>query len=126
MPPYEKHVLVCTSCEGCPGFQLLKALRQELKRQGAPPHIRIQGADCLDACDFEDTVMVVYPEGAWYGKVALEDVEEIVQGHLLGGRRVERKLIDFPARTVGGVPLAPGSSGCATSQESDGTPTSST
>jgi (2Fe-2S) ferredoxin len=43
----------------------------------------------MDACAFGITV-VVYPEGVWYGRVKLEDVEEIVQSHLVEGRPVER------------------------------------
>jgi (2Fe-2S) ferredoxin len=33
---------------------------------------------------------VVYPEQVWYGFVTTEDVNEIVQEHLVGGRPVER------------------------------------
>jgi (2Fe-2S) ferredoxin len=34
--------------------------------------------------------MVVYPEGVWYGRVAVEDVPEIVERHLVHGVPVER------------------------------------
>lgn len=105
MPPFKKHVFVCTSCEGCPGFGLLKELRQALKRHGLKEEMRVQGTGCFDACDYEDSVVAVYPDGVWYGKVAVEDVEEIVQSHLVEGVPLERKRIDFQARTVGGVPL---------------------
>ena len=38
--------------------------------------------------------MIVYPEGAFYSKVTLEDVAEIVDEHLLKGRIVKRLLYD--------------------------------
>jgi (2Fe-2S) ferredoxin len=38
--------------------------------------------------------MVVYPEGVWYSAVDTDDVEEIIQSHLLGGVPVSRLLID--------------------------------
>jgi (2Fe-2S) ferredoxin len=34
--------------------------------------------------------MVIYPEGIWYTLVDQEDVEEIIQSHLIAGRPVER------------------------------------
>ena len=37
--------------------------------------------------------MVVYPEGVWYGGVKPEDVDEIIDSHILGGRPVERLRI---------------------------------
>jgi (2Fe-2S) ferredoxin len=34
--------------------------------------------------------MVVYPDGVWYTLVDTEDVEEIIQSHLIQGLPVER------------------------------------
>jgi (2Fe-2S) ferredoxin len=44
---------------------------------------------CLGPCQF-GAAMVVYPEGTWYGRVGLEDAEEIVEKHLIGGEPVKR------------------------------------
>jgi (2Fe-2S) ferredoxin len=33
---------------------------------------------------------VVYPDGVWYGRVTLDDVNEIIESHLIGGKPVER------------------------------------
>jgi len=35
-------------------------------------------------------VIVVYPEGVWYGAVTVADVDEIFKSHVLGGQPVER------------------------------------
>ena len=37
--------------------------------------------------------MVIYPEAVWYTYVDKEDVEEIIQEHLINGRVVERLKI---------------------------------
>jgi (2Fe-2S) ferredoxin len=37
--------------------------------------------------------MVIYPEGVWYTYSSIEDVEEIIQRHLLKGERVERLML---------------------------------
>jgi (2Fe-2S) ferredoxin len=39
--------------------------------------------------------VVVYPEGIFYGKVQLSDVEEIVKEHLENNRIVERLVMKF-------------------------------
>ena len=54
--------------------------------------VRINKAGCMDRCD-EGPVMVVYPEAVWYTYVDKEDVEEIIQEHLVHGRVVERLKI---------------------------------
>lgn len=36
--------------------------------------------------------VLIYPEGVWYYHVTPEDVEEIVNEHIIGGRIVERLL----------------------------------
>ena len=51
--------------------------------------IRINKAGCLDRCD-DGPVLVVYPDETWYTYVDHEDIEEIIQEHLIHGRVVER------------------------------------
>ncbi len=54
--------------------------------------VRINKAGCLDRCD-DGPVLVVYPEAVWYTYVDNEDVEEIIQEHLINGRIVERLVL---------------------------------
>ena len=61
----------------------------KLKGQG---QVRINKAGCLDRCD-DGPVIVVYPEEVWYSYVDNEDIEEIIQEHLVHGRVVERLKI---------------------------------
>ena len=51
--------------------------------------IRINKAGCLDRCD-DGPVLVVYPDETWYTYVDHENIEEIIQEHLIHGRVVER------------------------------------
>jgi len=37
--------------------------------------------------------MVVYPDAVWYGGVKAQDVDEIIESHLLGGMPVERLMM---------------------------------
>lgn len=100
---FEKHVFICTnqrkegerkSCgEEC-GMELVKTFKKVLKEKGLKGSIRAQRAGCLDACDYGPS-MVVYPEGIFYGGVKTEDVNEIVDEHLISNRPVKRLIIDF-------------------------------
>ncbi|AUL98963.1 2Fe-2S ferredoxin [Zoogloeaceae bacteirum Par-f-2] len=51
--------------------------------------IRINKAGCLDRCD-DGPVLVVYPDNVWYTYVDREDIDEIIDSHLVHGRIVER------------------------------------
>jgi len=68
------------------------ALKAELTKRGLSKQIRANNAGCLDQCEHGVTV-VVYPEQVWYGAVTVDDVNEIVEKHLVGGEPVERLLI---------------------------------
>ena len=61
---------------------------KELSLSG-PGNIRINKAGCLDRCA-DSPVMVIYPEGVWYTFVDSEDIDEIIQSHLIEGRLVRR------------------------------------
>ena len=54
-----------------------------------PGKVRINKAGCLDR-SADGPVLVVYPAGIWYTLVDTEDVEEIIQSHLILGRPVDR------------------------------------
>jgi (2Fe-2S) ferredoxin len=45
--------------------------------------------------------MVIYPEGVWYRYETTEDVDEIVQKHLVEGGRVERLMLQPDQRAPG-------------------------
>jgi (2Fe-2S) ferredoxin len=64
---------------------------KELGLNGAG-QIRVNKAGCLDHCA-SGPVMVIYPQGTWYSMIDNEDVEEIIQSHLVQGKPVERLLI---------------------------------
>jgi (2Fe-2S) ferredoxin len=46
----------------------------------------------MDRCD-EGPVLVIYPEAVWYSYIDQEDIDEIIEEHLLNGRPVERLRI---------------------------------
>jgi (2Fe-2S) ferredoxin len=97
---YTKHVFVCTNdkeapkkcCGGERGMELVNAFKAGLKERGMDIEIRAQRSGCLDTCALGPS-LVVYPEGVFYGKVTLDDVEEIIEKHLVGNELVDRLII---------------------------------
>ncbi len=99
MPPFERHVFVCTNerdasnPKGCcvsKGSREVHARLKELTHEaGLRGRVRINNAGCLDSCA-RGVTMVVYPEAVWYGRVTLDDVDELFHEHILHGRPVER------------------------------------
>jgi len=80
-----RHVLVCEhkDCLKRGGKESLKELKQALRDAGARERVLITEVDCLDQCD-DGPVMVVYPEGVWYGGVDAAGAREIAEKHLRG------------------------------------------
>lgn len=66
----------------------MKVRAKELKIDG----IRVNASGCLDRCEL-GPVIVLYPEGVWYAVRSFEDVDEILQTHLIDGGRVERLML---------------------------------
>ena len=98
---YQAHVFVCTNTRppghkrGCCAEKGSEKLRDYMKvraKELGLPDTRINAAGCLDRCDLGPT-LVIYPEGVWYGYRSREDIDEILQTHLVEGRRVERLLL---------------------------------
>ncbi len=96
---FKKHVFICTndkdapkkSCGSVRGMELVEAFKAGLKERGLQTQIRAQKAGCLDMCAFGPS-MVVYPEGVFYGNVTPDDVEEIIESHLVNDTPVERLI----------------------------------
>ena len=92
---YRSHVLVCggTGCTSSNSAAIIEAMESELQKQGLQDEVKVIRTGCFGLCAL-GPIMVVYPEGAFYSQVKVEDVPEIVEEHLLKGRLVKRLLYD--------------------------------
>lgn len=89
------HVLVCggTGCTSSGSEQIIKEMEARLKENGLENEIKVVKTGCFGLCAL-GPIMIVYPEGAFYSRMTVDDVKEIVEEHLLKGRIVKRLLYD--------------------------------
>lgn len=98
------HVLVCggTGCTSSGSKEIISAMREKLAARGMDKEVKVVETGCHGLCEMGPLV-IVYPEGVFYVRVKPEDVDEIVETHLLKGRVVDRLLYREP-KTLETVP----------------------
>jgi len=100
---YSKHVFFCTNqtkdskecCNDSDSVSMRKYAKEKTKQLGIHGNgqVRISIAGCLGQCSL-GPVVVVYPDDVWYTWVDKEDIDEIIESHLINNMIVERLLID--------------------------------
>lgn len=87
------HILVCggTGCHSSNGDKIKDLLEEKIKEKGLEDDIQVILTGCFGLCESGPNV-VVYPEGVFYSHVELEDIEEIVEEHIIKGNIVKRRL----------------------------------
>lgn len=99
---YQKHIFICvnqkevgkTCCAqsgGMPFFDHMKNKLQALDLHGAGK-FRLTRSGCLGRCN-EGPCIVIYPESVWYTYTSFDDIDEIVEEHLVKGGIVKRLLL---------------------------------
>lgn len=101
---YERHVFACFtqrppthprgSCGAAGAQPLWDRLGAMIEREGLNVSVGFTPSGCLGFCA-AGPLMVVYPEGVWYRPTTPEDIDEIVESHLKGGKLVERLAMVF-------------------------------
>ena len=77
-----------------------QAFIEEIARKGISDEISILETGSTGATG-QGVVIIIYPEGVYYGNVTINDVPEIVEEHLLKGRPVNRLILkEIPKQAV--------------------------
>ena len=89
MDLFRAHVLVCggTGCTSSGSNELIKRFEEQLAANGLDKEVKVVRTGCFGLCE-AGPVVIVYPEGTFYSRIKVEDVDEIVTEHLLKGRIV--------------------------------------
>ena len=102
MSYYQQHVFFCVNqreagvqcCNDHSAQEIRDYAKNRIKilNLDCKGRIRINMSGCLDRCS-EGPVIVVYPDEVWYTYIDKEDVDEIIEEHLINGRIVDRLRI---------------------------------
>ena len=96
------HIFVCTSCRvngqqkglcySKESVDIVQRLIETVEDLDLSGEVMITNTGCFGICS-QGPIMVIYPEGVWYGAVTEEDVERIVEQHIINGLPVEELRI---------------------------------
>jgi (2Fe-2S) ferredoxin len=99
---YKRHVFFCCNqreppeacCNNHHALEMQGYAKQRIKELdlAGKGKVRINKAGCLDRCA-EGPVIVVYPDAVWYTYVDRQDIDEIIDEHIVHGRIVKRLTI---------------------------------
>jgi NADH:ubiquinone oxidoreductase subunit F (NADH-binding)/(2Fe-2S) ferredoxin len=97
MADYKIHLLVCggTGCKSSESQILAEHLRSSIENQGLSDFAQVVGTGCFGFCE-KGPIVKIIPDNTFYTQVKPEDVKEIVEEHIVKGRKVSRLLYKDP------------------------------
>lgn len=93
MSQYKMHLLVCagTGCHSSQSDLVYEMLRDEVDRKRLEREVQIIRTGCFGFCE-KGPIVKVLPDNTFYTLVKPSDAREIIDEHVIKGRRVERLL----------------------------------
>ncbi|WP_353894287.1 NADH-quinone oxidoreductase subunit NuoF [Proteinivorax hydrogeniformans] len=97
MELYRGHILICsgTGCISSGANSIKAAFEKQLAEKDLSGEFKLIETGCHGFCEM-GPIAIVYPEGTFYCRLENEDVETIVEEHLIKGRLVKEKLYNPP------------------------------
>lgn len=99
MGKFKMHLLVCggTGCHASQSEKLLENFKEILKERDLQEEVQIIATGCFGFCE-KGPIVKVMPDNTFYTEVKPEDAREIINEHVIKGRKVERLLYHDPAK----------------------------
>jgi len=93
MSLFRSHVLICggTGCTSSSSDKIEARFKELVAEQGLDQEVMVVRTGCFGLCE-EGPICIVHPEGSFYSRVKIEDVDTIVSEHLMKGRVVTSLL----------------------------------
>jgi len=90
-----RSVMVCggTGCTSSDSNKIIAALNKEVANHGIEDKVEVVRTGCFGLCEL-GPVVIVYPEGVFYSRVEVKDIPDLVEGHLLNNKPLERLVYE--------------------------------
>ena len=93
------HILVCggTGCRASASKNIIYQLEECLKEKDLDNDVQVIATGCFGFCE-KGPIVKIMPDNTFYVQVKPEDAEEIVNEHIIKGRKIERLLYKDPEK----------------------------
>lgn len=90
----QQHMLICngSTCTRHGAEEVTQEIRETITKKGADGRIHTTRTRCNGRCD-DGCVVIVYPQGVWYGGVTAEDAASWMIDDVLFGRIRDTKAV---------------------------------
>nr|WP_320120543.1 NADH-ubiquinone oxidoreductase-F iron-sulfur binding region domain-containing protein [uncultured Marinifilum sp.] len=97
MEKYKMHILICggTGCRASASETIQNNLQDALKAKGLEDEVQVVMTGCFGFCE-KGPIVKILPDNTFYTEVKPEDAEEIIDEHIVKGRKVMRLLYVDP------------------------------
>ena len=97
MAKFKSHILICggTGCQSSNSEAILNNLERELATKGLIEDVQVIRTGCFGFCE-KGPIVNVLPDNTFYVEVKPDDAQEIIDEHIIKGRRVNRLLYVNP------------------------------
>lgn len=97
MQNVRREILICggTGCKSAQSDLIKKNLEEEIKKLNLEDKVCVSITGCFGFCE-KGPIVKVAPDDVFYVHVSPEDAEEIINGHIVGGRIIENLLYEEP------------------------------
>ncbi len=97
MAKYKMHILVCggTGCHASESESLLSHLKSIVADKGLDKEIQVIATGCFGFCE-KGPIVKIMPDNTFYTQVTPADAREIIEEHIIKGRKVNRLLYQDP------------------------------
>ena len=97
MSNYKYHILICggTGCHASESAKIKTNFESILAEKNLANDVQVIGTGCFGFCE-KGPIVKILPDNTFYVQVKPENVEEIINEHIIKGRKVERLLYVDP------------------------------
>ena len=97
MEKYKMHILICggTGCRASASEAIQNNLQDAIKAKGLEDEVQVVMTGCFGFCE-KGPIVKILPDNTFYVEVKPEDAEELIEEHIIKGRKVMRLLYVDP------------------------------